>query len=264
MKRLLIAALALAGILSSGCIVHHWTLTNPDDTAHWVGLASNLTNVDVVAASVQVDFLDSSGRVIHTENVSPCTRTLQKHNSSPVEASLPSGTEADDVRVTLHPLSFGTKAVADLDVDDDDIVITTDGDDMHIEGTVEVGDDDLSDINVCVALYDDDGNVLGVGSDNTSPEDIDEDGSGTFDVSIDTSIMEDPDDIDQFELWVDASVGKPDYVTAPVVVGREDVEDYEATPTPTVTGTPPTATATATPTETATPTTEPTTEAGGG
>jgi hypothetical protein len=258
MKRLLIAALALLGILSAGCIVRFGTLTNTNDTADFVGLASNLTNLDVVAASVQVDFLDSSGLVISTVNASPCTRTLQKHKDSPVEASLPSGVTAKKVRTTVHPLSFGTKVVADLDVNEDNIAITTSGDTMHIKGPVKVGSDDLFSVHVCAALLDKDGNVLAVGDDTTSPADINSDASGTFDVAIDTSIMSDTGDIHQFELWVDALVHHPTDVTAPVVIGPNDVADFEATPTPTVTGTPPTATPTKTPTPTATPTITPT------
>ena len=237
MKRLLVLALAITGVLAAGCIVRFGTLTNEDDTGHFVGLASNLTNVDVVAASVQVDFLDSSGRVIATVNTSPCTRTLQKHKDSPVEASLPAGVTAKSFKTTVRPLTFGAKDVADLDVDEDDIVITTSGDTMHIKGTVDVGDDDLFAVHVCAALLDNDGNVLAVGSDTTTLANIDSDDSGTFDVSIDTSDVDDTDDIDQFELWVDALTDSPTYVTAPVVVGPDDVA-FEGTPAPTKTATP--------------------------
>jgi hypothetical protein len=241
MKRLLVLALAVTGILTAGCIVRFGTLITEDDTSHFVGLASNLTNVDVVAASVQVDFLDNSGRVISTVNTSPCTRTLQKHKDSPIEASLPEGVTAKKVQTTVRPLTFGTKAVADLDVDEDNIVITTSDSTTHIKGTVDVGNDDLRAVNVCAALFDNDGNVLAVGSHKTSPANINEDGSGTFDVSIDTSTI-DIDDVDQYELWVDALTRSPSDVTAPVVVGPNDVE-IASTPTPTKTATPaPTAT----------------------
>ncbi|MGD0765909.1 MAG: hypothetical protein ABR978_06345 [Dehalococcoidia bacterium] len=250
MKRLLIAVLALVGILSAGCIVRFGTLTNENDTADFVGLASNLTNADIVAASVQVDFLDSSGSVISTVNASPCTRTLQKHMDSPIEASLPAGVTAKKVRTTVHPLTFGTKVVADLDVNEDDIAITTSDDTMDIKGTIDVGGDDLYSVHVCAALLDRDGNVLAVGDHTASPADINSDASGTFDVPIDTSIMSDTGDIHQFELWVDALVHHPTDVTAPVVVGPNDVADFEATATPGPTST---ATATSTPTTAPTP-----------
>jgi hypothetical protein len=130
---------------------------------------------------------------------------------------------AKSVRTTVHPLSFGTKVVADLDVNEDDIAITTDGDTMHIAGTVDVGGDDLFSVHVCAALLDNHGNVLAVGDDTTSPADIDSDESGTFDASIDTTNISDTGDIDQYELWVDALVHHPTDVTAPVVVGPNDV-----------------------------------------
>jgi hypothetical protein len=158
---------------------------------------------------------------------------------------------AKSVRTTVHPLSFGTKVVADLDVNEDDIAITTDGDNMHIEGTVDVGNDDLFSVRVCAALLDNDDNVLAVGDDTLG--DIDSDDSGTFDVSVDTSNVSDTGDIDQYELWVDALVHHPTDVTAPVVVGPNDVADFEATATPGPTHTP-----TATPTETPVPTATPT------
>jgi hypothetical protein len=221
MRKLLVLLLALIGILAGGCIVRFGTLTNEGDRAHFVGLASNLTNADVVAASVQVDFLNSSGNVIATKNVSPCTRTLQKHEDSPIEASLPAGVTAKSVKTTVRPLTFGAKDEADLDVDEDDIEITTAADETHIKGTVDVGDDDLRDVHVCAALFDDDGDVIAVGDDNTSPSDINSDDSGTFDVTIDTSDI-DIDDIDQFELWVDALTHSPSDVTAPVVFGPDD------------------------------------------
>ena len=87
-------------------------------------------------------------------------------------------------------------------------------------------------MHVCAALLDNDGNVLAVGDDTASPANIDSDDSGTFDVSIDTSNVSDTGDIDQYELWVDALIHNPTDVTAPVVVGPNDVSDFEGTATP--------------------------------
>jgi hypothetical protein len=234
MKRLLVLALAVTGILAAGCFVRFGTFN--EDTNHFVGLATNALNVDVVAASVQVDFLNSSGTIIDTENVSPCTRTLQRHMDSPVEATAPLALNARSVKTTVRPLTLGTKPVADLDADEDDVVITTsaDEDETHITGSIDANED-LENIHVCAALFDNDDNVIAVGRDfSTTPGDIDEDESGTFDVSIDTSEI-DVDDIDQYELWFDAIAH--DGITAPVVVGPNGV-DIETTPTPTKTPTP--------------------------
>ena len=243
MKRLLVLALAITGVLAAGCIVRFGTLYEQDDTSHFVGLASNLSTLDVVAASVRVDFFDSGNRLLDTEFVSPCTRTLQVKKDSPFEVIAPAGVTANHVQTTVYPLTLGKKAVADLDVDEDDIVITTSDGTTHIKGTVDVGDDDLYAVHVCAALFDNDGNVLAVGSHTTTPANIDSDDSGTFDVSMDTSGIDDIGDVDQFELWVDALVHNPNDVTAPVVVGPDDVA-FEGTPAPTKTATPvpPTAT----------------------
>ena len=244
MKKLLVLLLALIGILAAGCIVRFGTFN--DDTNQFVGLASNLTNVDVVAASVQVDFLNSSGTVVYTRNVDPCTRTLQKKMDSPIEATAPSSINARTTKETVRPLTFGHKAVADLDVDEDDIEITITDDETRITGSIDANED-LENVHVCAALFDNDGNVIAVGHDfSTTPDDIDDNDTGTFDVSIDTGDI-DVDDIDQFELWFDAIADND--VTAPVVVGPDDIDDFTATPTPTGTPTP-----TSTPTPTATPT----------
>jgi len=243
MKRLLVLALAITGILAAGCIVRFGTFD--DDTNQFVGLASNLSNVDVVAASVQVDFLNRSGAIVYTENVSPCTRTLQKHMDSPVEATAPSSIDARTTEETVRPLTFGHKAVADLDVDEDVIEITITDGETRITGSIDANED-LENVHVCAALFDDDGNVIAVDRDfSTTPGDIDDNDTGTFDVSIDTGDI-DVDDIDQFELWFDAIADND--VTAPVVVGPDDIPGT-ATATPTATGTPtPTSTPTITPT----------------
>ncbi len=234
MKRLLVLALAVTGILAAGCFVRFGTFDR--DTNHFVGLATNLSNVDVVAASVQVDFLNSSGTIVHSKNVSPCTRTLQKGMDSPVEATAPSSINARTTKETVRALTFGHKSVADLDVDEDNIVITTTAneDETHITGSIDANQD-LENVHVCAALFDNDGNVIAVGHDfSTTPEDIDDNDTGTFDVSVDTSAI-DVGDIDQYELWFDA-IHSSD-VTAPVVIGPNDF-NIESTPTPTKTATP--------------------------
>jgi hypothetical protein len=218
MRRLLILLLALVGILAAGCIVRFETFYR--DTNQFVGLASNLSNVDVVAASVQVDFLNRSGAIVYTRNVEPCTRTLQKHMDSPVEATAPSSIDARTTEETVRPLTFGHKPVADLDVDEDDIEITVTDDEVGITGSIDANED-LEDVHVCAALFDNDGNVIAVGHDfSTTPGDIDDNDTGTFDVSIDTGDI-DVDDIDQYELWFDAIADND--VTAPVVVGPDDI-----------------------------------------
>jgi hypothetical protein len=230
MKRLLVLALAVTGVLAAGCIVRFGTFDR--DTNQFVGLASNLTNVDVVSASVEVDFLNSSGTIVDTENVSPCTRTLQKHMDSPVTAT--SDVDARTVKTTVHPLTFGHKSVMDADIDEDNIVITTstDEDETHITGTIDANEDFKS-VHVCAALFDSDGNVIAVGKD-TGVGTIDDGDSADFDVDIDTSNI-DVGDVDQYELWVDGLHSSD--IRAPVVIGPNDF-DIESTPTPTRTATP--------------------------
>ena len=251
MKRVLVLVLAMTGILAAGCIVRFGTFNK--DTDHYVGLASNISGVDVVSASVQVDFLDISGNIVDTENVDTCTRTLQKGMDSPIEAT--SDRDARSVRATLHPLTFGHRDGTDIDdIDEDDVEIpAVSGDTLHIKGTdLIVANEDLEDVQICAAIFDNDGNVLAVGDDDVG--DIDDGDSASFDVEIGISDFADEDldvgDIDSYELWIDARADGD--ITAPSVVGPNEVDAEEATPTPT--GTPPTATPTRTPTPTITPT----------
>jgi len=230
MKRLLVLVLTVTGILAAGCIVRFGTLyEDASDTSHFVGLASNLSTIDVVAASIQVDFYDSGNRLLDTEFVSPCTRTLQVKKDSPFEAIAPAGVTANHVQTTVRPLTLGKVAVADLDVDN--IEITTSGDTTHIKGDIDVGHKDLFAVQVCAALLDKHGDVLKVGRHLASPSSIDNDESGTFDVSIPSD-----DDATKYQLWVDALVHNPNDVTAPVVVGPSSIK--LTTPTPTKTATP--------------------------
>jgi len=241
-KRLLILALAVTGILAAGCIVRFGTLFEEDETSHFVGLASNLSTIDVVAASIQVDFLDRGNHLLDTEFVSPCTRTLQVKKDSPFEAVAPAGVVANHVETTVRPLTLGKKAVADLDVDN--IVITQSDGTLHIKGDIEVGRKDLFEVRVCAALLDRHDDVLQVARHASSPANIDRDATGTFDVSIPGD-----DDATQYELWVDSLVHNPNDVTAPVVVGPSSIKIATATPTPG-----PSATPTNTPEPTVTPT----------
>ncbi len=253
MKRLAVLALALVGILAAGCIVRDYTLyvSNVDGTTHFVGLASNLTNANIVAASVEVDFFDSDNRLISTDFVSPCTRTLQNHTDSPIDAELPAGVDVDHVQTTLRPITFGTKDIPDLDIDD--VAESTSSDTTHLTGTIDVGGRDLFQVQVCVALLNDNGKVVKVGRGFTDPTNIRHNHSGSFDVS-----MEEDDDASQYEIWVDAIVHNPNDVTGAVVEGPNDLNDLQ-TATPTRTGTPtPCSGGTCTPTPSATPTLTPT------
>jgi len=248
MKRLLILALALGGVLAAGCIVRFGTLyTDTNDNTHFVALASNLTKADIVAASVEVDFFDSSNRLIATDFVSPCTRTLQHQSDSPIDAELPAGVDVDHVQTTLRPITFGTKSVADLDISN--VEETISGDTTHIKGDIDNGSKDLFEVQVCVALLDSDDNVVKVGRVFTDPANIHNGRTGTFDVSVESD-----DSATQYEIWVDAVTHSPNDVTAPVVEGPNDLEGL-ATVTPTRTRTPtPCSGGTCTPTPTATPT----------
>jgi hypothetical protein len=241
-RRLFIGLLALVGLLAGGCIIQFATLYEDDaGRTHFVGLASNLTDADVVDAVVEVKFFDSSNHLLATAFVNPCTRTLQHKQSSPVEVTIPAGVTANRTETVVHPMTFGSKLVPDLEINN--IEVEVDGDVTHLTGTVENDDNEtFYAVQVCAAFYDDDGEVIRVGRVFLDPAKLSRDDSGDFDIAI-----EDAGDVEEYQIWVDATVRNPTDVTAPVVEGPDDL------PEPGETGTP-----TATPTETATPTVTPT------
>jgi len=244
MRKLLVPLLALIGIVAGGCIIQFSTLYVDDvSRTHFVGLASNLTNADVVSASVEVKFFDSSNNLLATESVSPCTRTLQAHQSSPVESIIPAGVTAKRTETVVHPLTFGEKMVPDFDIKN--IKKEVDGDVTHLKGEVKNSDNrTFYAVQVCAAFFDDDDDVVRVGRDYLDPAKLSEDATGAFDIAIDKM----PTEAKQYQIWVDATIRSPTDVTAPVVEGPDDIPGL-ATATPTATGTP---TPTSTPTPTAT------------
>ncbi len=214
MKRLLLVALAITGILAAGCIVRFGSLYTQDDTSHFVGLASNLSKVDVIAASVKVDFYDSGNHLLDSKLVSPCTRTLQIGMDSPFEAVPNDGVVANHVQTTVQWLTLGHKTVADLDTDN--IAVSTDSGETHITGTIDANED-LRSVNVCAALLNSSGAVVKVGNDSAG--NIDDGDSADFDVS-----MTSDDTATQFELWIDGLRGSDP--TAPVVVGPSALSEF--------------------------------------
>jgi hypothetical protein len=225
MKRLLVLLLALVGIVAGGCIIQSSTLyKDGDGRTHFVGLASNLSKVDVVSAAVEVKFFDSSNNLLATEWASPCTRTLQKNQSSPVESIIPAGVTASRTETVVHPMTYGAKTVPDLDIDNQELVVSDDI--THLTGEVKNNDDvTFYGVQACVAYFDDDGDVVRVGRAYIDPAKLPAGDTGTFDIAVEGS----PSDFAEYQLWVDATTRTPTDVTAPVVVGPDDLPG-EGTP----------------------------------
>lgn len=238
MRRLFVGLLAIMGLLAAGCIIQFATLYKDDaGRTHFVGLVSNLTAADVVDAVVEIKFFDSSNNLLATQFVNPCTRTLQHHQDAPIEATIPAGVTADRTETIVHPLTFGTKLVPDLEVSD--LALDTVDGTSHLTGTVE-NDDNITfqAVHVCAAFYDDDGDVLRVGRAYLDPARLSRGDTGEFDIAIEDM----PSEVEEFQLWVDATRRNPTDVTAPIVVGPDELPGPgptgTPTPTPTITPTP--------------------------
>ncbi len=219
MRRLLIPLLALFGLLAAGCIIQFATRYVDDDgRTHFVGLATNLTGADVVDAIVEVRFYDSSNNLLATRFVNPCTRTLQAHQASPVEAVIPVGVTVKRTETVVHPLTFGEKMVPDLDFKN--VAVEVDDDVTHLVGEVKNSDNvTFYSVQVCAAFYDDDGDVLRVGQDFTAPAKLSKGATTEFDIAVEDM----PSDVEEYQIWVDATVRTPTDVTAPVVEGPEEM-----------------------------------------
>jgi hypothetical protein len=213
MKRLLLVALAISGILASACFVRYGALYTENDTSHFVGFATNLSQVDVVSASVQVDFYNSNNVIIDTEFVSPCTRTLQIGMDSPIEVDALNGIVADHVQTTVRPLTFGHKTTANLNTYN--IGVATDSGLTHIIGVVHA-DEDLDAVHVCAALLKSDGTVVKVGQQALGT--LHDGNALTFNVTMEAAAAS------RFELWFDGLRGSDP--AAPVVVGPSDISQF--------------------------------------
>lgn len=244
MKRLLLLGLAVLGILATACIIQFSTLfVDGDGRTHFVGLASNLTDIDVVSAVVEVNYFDGGNNLLATDFVTTCTRTLQGGQSSPFESIIPAGVSAARAETKVHPLTFGERPTPDFDFEN--IQFSSDAAGTHLTGTIENNDDiTYRGVQVCAAFFDDDGDVLRVGRAFTDPSSL----SGGADGDFDIVIADLPAKAETYQLWADATKRHPVEVTAPVV--RQETDLPAPTATPTRTGTP---TVTATPTATPTP-----------
>jgi hypothetical protein len=238
-KRLLLVALAAAGILATACITQFTTLfVDDDDRTHFVGLASNLTDVDVVSAVIEVNYFDGSNNLLATDFIPTFTRTLQAGQSSPFESIIPAGVTASRAETIVHPMTFGERPTPDFDFEDIDF--SSDSEGTHVTGTIENNDDIIyRGVQVCAAFFDDDGDVLRVGRAFTDPSRLSGGGDGDFDIVI----ADLPSEAETYQLWVDATKRNPIEVTAPVVRASANIPSPTETPTPTATVTPtPTAT----------------------
>ena len=252
MKRLLLAGTAVIGLLATACVIQFTTLfVDDEDRTHFVGLASNLTDGDVVSAVVEVQYFDRSNNLLATDFVATCTRTLQSGQSSPFESIIPAGVAVSRAETVVHSLTFGERPTPDFDFED--IEFTGDAEGTHVTGVIENNDDiTYRAVQVCAAFFDEDGNVVRVGRAFTDGSTLVGGAEGDFDVVI----ADLPSDTETYQLWADATKRNPIEVTAPVV--RASASLPSLTPTPTHTGTP---SATPTPSATLTPTATPTSTA---
>ncbi len=251
-KLYLVVPLLAVAVLGASCFVTNSRLyENTSGNFVFVGEAHNALNADVVQSYVKVQYLDGLGNVLATDFVAPCTRTLQANASSPVTDTLvDGGLSVASVQTTVQwvtaghrdpaALSFSTPTVSQVDQT------------VFASGTVtNTGPDNYTGVHVCLAAYDANGVVVGVGSGYLANPTIGPGASSTFNFSgpMPTGVP-----ASSYKLWVDAWDATTNLETAPVMTTAAVVP----TATPTSTPMTPTSTPTVTPVPTGTPTPIPT------
>jgi hypothetical protein len=247
MKKLFVLVLAVAGLatFAGTCVFQNTKLSEIQDDKVFAGEILNDTGANFLAHDVIVAFLTDDNDIVDTVTVQGCLRSWQNGELAFFAAS--TDEDVDDIEKTLHRLEDFTVG----DVESGDIAIDVDsaarsGDSLTVEGTLtnEEGED-LDDARVCVVVRDENGDVLNVARDNDTI-DLDEDADEDFSVTVD--VVDDADEVDSVDVWVDAlNNGDP---TAPQ--NEDDWDVTVGTPTPGATSTP-APTATPTPNDSARP-----------
>jgi hypothetical protein len=117
-------------------------------------------NADVADSVVEIKYF-TAAITCWLPRGNPCTRTLQDHQSSPVDR-IPAGVTADRTETVVHWQTVGTKPVPDLDVRN--VEFTDDGTTAHLIGDVENNDNQrLRAIQVCAAFFNDDDEIVRAG-----------------------------------------------------------------------------------------------------
>jgi hypothetical protein len=249
-KFLVLAVLALAGFAALGatCRVVNLSFEEINDRDVFGGELVNESGVDVLDHKIRVSFLDNDGNVVEVQTVEGCLRSLPNNGSNPFSARATTG--AGNTFVALARMAnlaedpdFRVGEATPSDITIDDVTVTRDGDEVTVTGTIINNDnDEIFDVVVCAVLRggdDDDSPVIVTGKDTTL-EDLDEDDTDTFSITLGLP-ENDPEDATHVDIHVDA-LDEDDNPVVPDSLLTQPIEDA-ATPEPTNTATP-----TATPT----------------
>jgi hypothetical protein len=269
-KLLAVGLLGAMGALfmAATCTITNTRLTTINGHDVFAGELKNDSGINILNHKIRVAFIDSSNNLVETKTVDPCVRSVKNGESNYFSAkatasdSSTSSALARMANLAEDPtFKVGDQASSDLTISD--LSIRRDGDNLRVTGKVTNNSSDkLFSPNACVVVFDDSGDVLIVQLD-TSLNDLDEDESDTFDVSIDlTDIDGIADAVDQVDVAVDGLDGSSSGTPVKPEWDRNNSVTVCATPTKTPSNTPtgsatPTATDTPLPTNTATPGTPP-------
>lgn len=258
-KKIVVAGLLLAGILgfAGTCTITHISLTKIGTHDTFAGEVHNDSGANILGHNVIVAFLDSGGSVVETKTVTPCLRSLQSGAVDYFSAT--SSASYADTSVGLARINFDSTfkvGTADsIDVTFSNVKAVRNGTSLVVSGTIKnIDSTTLETPNVCIVVYDSNGDVIIVTIDDTV-NDLSQNETDTFSRTV--TVPDSTSTVDHVDLHADGMHGSvPTTPQDKVDVSITNCANATDTPTPTPTGTA-TATLTATPTGTLTPSTTP-------
>jgi hypothetical protein len=245
----LLAATAVAAFAGT-CVIKNGRLTTIDGKKVFAAQIDNDSGVDILQHNYIVAFVDGSGNVLETKTVEGCLRSLQDGGTNyySVKSTTAAGSIANSLSRIAFDSAFKVGQTESIDATLSEVRIRREDDSLKVSGKVKNNDSEqLDDINVCVVVKDEDGNILVVAK-TSNIDDLDEDDEDDFSITV--QVLDDENDVDKVDVFVDGLVdGVP--TDAESDVDNNVTNCSDPTNTPTRTNTP---IGTATPTNTALPT----------
>lgn len=273
-KLLAIGLLGAMGalFLAATCTVINTRYTTINGKDVFAGELRNDSGVNILNHKYRVAFIDSSNNLVEAKTVDGCVRSVKNGESNYFSARANASDSSTSFAISrmanlAEDPTFKVGDQASSNITIPTLSIRRDGDNLRVTGSIKNNASaKLYKPNVCVVVWDDTNKVLIVQVDTTI-NDLIQNATDTFDVSIDlTGIASISNAVDHVDIGVDGLDGSSSGTPVRPFWDRNNSVTVCGTPTNTPTNTPTTptntatttATATSTPTATATPTGTPT------
>jgi hypothetical protein len=238
LRKFFVATLAIAALaaFAGTCTIQHISLTTIGSNDTFAGEVHNDSGVNILQHNVIVAFLNSSGSVLETKTVQPCLRTLPTGGVNYFSAQ--SSFAASSTTVGLARINFdstfkvgsaaiGAGTITNLTVNRGTTTLVVGGTFKNTDSTT------LEAPNACAVVYDNAGNVIVVGLDQTM-SDLATNASDTFSMTL--TVPDSTTTVDHVNVYVDGL--KNGVPTLPVATDLSNTVNLTPTATATALGTP--------------------------